>query len=83
MLNTGVHISDDQAYEIISTIHGNWASLREDVSLLADITAGDLAPADNMHPYHPGAVRYFREVGLWTDAHERNQAALLGLAATP
>jgi hypothetical protein len=32
-----------------------------------------------MHPYHPGAVRYFREAGLWTEAHEANQTALLAL----
>jgi TRAP transporter TAXI family solute receptor len=81
MLNTGVHMSDEQAYLIVSTIHTNWDALREDVSLIADIPAEDLAPADNMHPYHPGAVRYYREVGLWTDAHEQNQAALLALGA--
>lgn len=81
MLNTGVHMSDEQAYLIVSTIHTNWDALREDVSLIADVPAEDLAPADNMHPYHPGAVRYYREAGLWTEAHEQNQAALLALAA--
>jgi len=81
MLNTGVHMSDDQAYAIIKTIHSNWESLSEDVALLANIPAADLAPADNMHPYHPGAVRYFREAGLWTEAHEANQNTLLELAA--
>lgn len=83
MLNTGVHMSEEQAYLIISTIHSNWDSMRADISLLADVEPQDLAPSDNMHPYHPGAVRYFREIGLWTDAHEANQAAQLALAATP
>jgi TRAP transporter TAXI family solute receptor len=82
MLNTGVHMSDEQAYEIIKTIHSNWDSLRADLTLLADVDAADLAPADNMHPYHPGAIRYFREVGLWTEAHDANQLALLALAGT-
>jgi TRAP transporter TAXI family solute receptor len=81
MLNTGVHLSDDRAYEIIKTIHSNWDALRQDVSLVADIQAADLAPADNMHPYHPGAVRYYREAGLWTEAHDENQAALLELSS--
>ena len=82
MLNTGVHMSEDLAYEIIRAIHMNWDRLRADVSLVRSVSADELAPADNMHPYHPGAVRYYREVGLWTDAHEQNQSALLALAAT-
>lgn len=82
MLNTGVHMSEDLAYEIIRTIHTNWDTLRADVSLVADTGADELAPADNMHPYHPGAVRYYQEAGLWTDVHEQNQSALLILAGT-
>jgi uncharacterized protein len=81
MLNTGVHMSDELAYEIVRTIYTNFASLQRDLPELAGMSAADLAPADNMHPYHPGAVRYYREVGLWTEAHEANQQALLALAA--
>jgi hypothetical protein len=80
MLNTGVHMSDEMAYAISRTIHTNWDSLRADLSQLAGMSAADLVPSDNMHPYHPGAVRYYREAGLWTDAHEANQTALLELA---
>lgn len=28
-------------------------------------------------PFHPGAVRYFKEKGVWTAAHEANQERLL------
>lgn len=51
--------------------------MREDYSLLSPITADMIAPADSPHPYHPGAVRYWREAGLWTDAHESNQTRTL------
>jgi len=82
MLNTGVHMSDDDAYAIIRAIHSNWDALSAELTQLASVPASELAPADNMHPYHPGAVRYFRDAGLWTEAHEANQSRLLSLAGT-
>lgn len=30
-------------------------------------------------PYHPGAVKYFKEIGAWTDKDEKYQAELLRL----
>jgi hypothetical protein len=80
MLNTGVHLSDDDAYAIIRTIHTHWDELRAELAQLASQPADALAPDDNMHPYHPGAIRYYREAGLWTDVHESNQTELMRLA---
>jgi TRAP transporter TAXI family solute receptor len=82
MLNTGSHISEELAYAIVRSIHSHWGELEAELSQLRGMTSADIAPDDNMHPYHPGAARYFREVGLWTDAHEANQQALLEIAAT-
>ena len=76
-LNTGTHVSEEQAYQIIRVIHENWAELRRDYVQMRDTPAEAVAPVDNLHPYHPGAVRYYREAGLWTEAHEANQAKLL------
>ncbi|WP_428099149.1 TAXI family TRAP transporter solute-binding subunit [Candidatus Rariloculus sp.] len=76
-LNTGTHTTDDEAYRIIKTIHENWEELRRDYVQMRTTTAEAVVPADNLHPYHPGAVRYFREAGLWTEAHEANQASVL------
>ena len=45
--------------------------------MFSEVPPEGLAPVDSPIPYHAGAVRYFKEVGLWTDAHEQNQAALL------
>ena len=83
MLNTGVHMSDELAYAIVATIHEGFETLRAELPQLAGMTPDSLAPADNMHPYHSGAVRYLREAGLWTEAHEANQRALLALAGEP
>jgi uncharacterized protein len=77
-LNTGTHLSEDQIYRIVRTLHENWEELRRDYAQIRPTQADELAPADNLHPYHPGAIRYYREAGLWSDAHEHNQAQLLG-----
>jgi hypothetical protein len=83
MLNTGVHMSDERAYAIVKTIHSNWDRLRAELTQLAGMDSTEIAPDDNMHPYHPGAVRYYREAGLWTETHEANQQALMASAGAP
>jgi len=40
------------------------------------LTAG-FATSDSVLPYHDGAVRYFKEKGVWTPEMESHQAALL------
>jgi TRAP transporter TAXI family solute receptor len=77
-LNSGLHITDDDARSIVATLHKSWSELQRDYPLLQDVQVDSLVPANNPHPYHAGAVAYYRSVGLWTDAHERNQRALLG-----
>lgn len=76
-LTTSTHVSDEQAYSVIKTIHENWPALQRDYVQIRDTTAEAVAPADNTLPYHPGAVRYYREAGLWTEQHEENQQRLL------
>ena len=78
-LNSSTHVPDDIVYRILSAIHENWEQLRRDYVQMRDTPADAIAPSDNHHPYHEGAIRYYREVGLWTDAHERNQERLLSM----
>jgi hypothetical protein len=78
-LNTGVHMPEDEAYGIIKTIYENWAELRREYSQMRPVAPEDVVPADQTHPYHAGAVRYYKEAGLWTPAHEARQAELLAL----
>ncbi len=78
-LNSSTHVPDEQAYVIIKTIHENWETLRRDYVQMRETSAEAVAPPDNPLPYHPGAVRYYREAGLWTERHEENQQRLLAL----
>lgn len=61
MANEGVE--DQVVYDLISTIHQNQAALGAAFGAFngADFTA--MAPANAM-PYHPGALRYYQEVGM-------------------
>jgi TRAP-type uncharacterized transport system substrate-binding protein len=35
-------------------------------------------PAQVVIPVHPGAIKYFKEAGMWTPAHEAQQQQVLG-----
>lgn len=76
-LNTGAHLSADDIYKVVKTIHQSWETMRKEVPALRSIQANELAPVNFSHPYHEGAVRYFKEAGLWTPAHEARQQAVL------
>ena len=81
LLNTSTALPEEQAYTIVRTIYENWALLRRDYSQIAGTPIEDVVPADIVHPYHDGAVRYYREIGVWTEAHQRSQDRVLALAA--
>lgn len=75
-LNTGTHLSADDVYRIVQSLHRGWARLREDFAILAGIDETDLVPADPPHPYHDGAVEYWSDAGLFTPEHRRHQQEL-------
>ena len=77
-LNTGTHLPEEDAYRIVAALHGAWSQLQRDYAVLADVAQSTLAPVQPPHPYHAGAVEYFRGAGLWTPAHDANQARALG-----
>ena len=55
-------------YEIYSAMHP---------SLKLWTRKGALETDRFLSPYHPGAVKFFKEVGVWTPAHEKRQAEFL------
>lgn len=76
-INVGTSMSEDDAYTLVKAIHESWKSMQQNLPMLRAIAADQLASLNFSHPYHEGAVRYFREVGLWTDAHQARQDELL------
>lgn len=76
-LNSSTNVSADDVYRVAAAIHRNWSELQEVLPALRSLPAEAVVPLNIGHPYHEGAVRYFRDAGLWTEAHETRQQALL------
>ena len=79
-LNTGLHVSDDDAYGLAQTAHSNWSAMQRDYTVLTPVPQSALAPVPSALPYHDGAQRFFEEAGLWSDAHAQAQTALRAMA---
>lgn len=76
-LNASPQVADEDAYMLAKTLHTHWKKLQKDYPPLRGTPQDGLAPAHNAMPYHPGAIKYWKEVGLWTAANDSQQAKLL------
>ncbi|MCQ4864641.1 TAXI family TRAP transporter solute-binding subunit [Pseudoflavonifractor phocaeensis] len=62
-------MSDDLAYAMTKILVENVEKLSEDVAGYRDITYADMVDFDAMVvPMHPGAIKYFQEIGVLDDA---------------
>ncbi len=75
-LNVSAHVPAEDVYRLIGTIHRNWSALQQKLPALRATAPEQLLPASFTYPFHDGAVRYFREAGLWTAEHDRLQQEL-------
>ena len=63
MLFTNTKVKDDVVYKIIDTMEKNKAELVEIQPALREFTAAGLYKKYDI-PYHPGALKYFKEKGF-------------------
>jgi TRAP transporter TAXI family solute receptor len=64
-LATNTALSEADAYAITSTLIERWEALQRDYPALRAVAARDLIVPDTAIPFHPGALRAYREHGLW------------------
>ena len=72
-LNAGSQVGDEDAYMLVKSLHTNWKKLQKDYAPLRGTPVNGLAPANTSMPYHPGAIKYYKEAGLWTAGHDAGQ----------
>jgi TRAP transporter TAXI family solute receptor len=61
-------------YEIVKNLHKGYNMLKGMHPDLPDWTIENaVAVAQNWQPFHPGAIRYFKEAGVWTQELEKYQ----------
>ena len=76
-LNAGSAVNADEAYNLVKALHQNWKAMQKAYGPLRGVADNKIAPATNPIPYHEGAVRYFKEIGIWTAANEKRQAEVM------
>lgn len=67
----------DQVYWIVKLIAESYDAYKDIAMPMAWWKVEDCVKMPIVAPYHPGAIKYFKEIGIWTDQLEKNQQELL------
>jgi TRAP transporter TAXI family solute receptor len=68
-------LSEDAAYQMVKALIENYHELKAVNPILADWKP-EVAARELPVPYHPGAVRYYKEKGLWSSKLDQLQRKL-------
>jgi TRAP transporter TAXI family solute receptor len=76
-MTVSTKLTEEEVYDVMKAIHANYKELA-DVNVWGREWIPENFVVENfMVPYHDGAVKFYKEVGLWTEAAEATQQALL------
>ncbi len=76
-LVAGEKVSDEAAYQIVKVLWEKNAELGEMHARLKAWSKDGFVDEAATIPYHPGAVRFFKEIGAWSPKMDEIQAKLL------
>ena len=65
VLVTGRHVADETVYKTVKAMHGNKEGLVKGHPSFNLMNPAKLADAQPDMEYHPGAVKFFQEAGIW------------------
>ncbi len=69
-------LDEDTAYEFVKAVWNHYSELKGIFRPLATWTPDRFASTEAVLPYHPGAIKFYKEAGVWTDEMEKHQAQL-------
>lgn len=72
-------MSEDAVYEVVKTMWEHNAELGKAYRALNSWSTDRMVSEQAFIPYHPGAIRFFEEKGVWTAEMDALQAKLLDL----
>ena len=65
VIATGAHVPDEVVYQFVKAVHENQAELARNHPAFRHFRPANMAKQFSVMKYHPGAVRYYKEIGIW------------------
>ena len=78
---TGAGMNDEAVATIVKALHAAEKEIQESFRPLQSFSRAKMVKDNATIPYHPGAIKAYKELGLWNPAMDAVQARLLGEAA--
>ena len=72
-------LSEDAAYAVVKATYENYADYAPIHPRLEEMKPERFVSERATVPYHPGAIKYYKEAGVWTDRMDALQEELLAL----
>jgi TRAP transporter TAXI family solute receptor len=66
-LVTNDKVADDVVYRLVKALHDNKAGLVESHGVFRQFDPSKMAPKLDGATYHPGAVKFYKEAGIWQE----------------
>ena len=60
----GAHVADEVVYNLVKTMHANKSDLAKSFGLFNRFNPAGMG-SKHPNPYHPGAIKFYKEKGIW------------------